>query len=214
VRNDRERLLDSVEVLPTLIGKRVLLRQPVSVDVEARLEIPRDPEENQMYGGDGAPKVFTRAEVKEGLAQIADQNLAAGRRFVIAARTWPDGRTIADPDGRFIGHIRLTYISRNDDNARLALGIFDRRFWSHGYGTEAVRLILRYGFEQLGLHRVDLFVLEINYRAIRCYEKCGFVREAVLRETIQIDGVWRNDLLMSILELEYRSQPWAGDPRG
>jgi [ribosomal protein S5]-alanine N-acetyltransferase len=198
--------VDSIDSLPVLAGQRVLLRQPIPADVGARLEIPRDPEENRMYGGDGTPKGFTRAEVEEGLAQIAEQNLANGRRFVIAARVWPDDRPIADPDGRFIGHTRLTFISLKDRHARLVIGIFDRRFWSHGYGTEAIRLILRYGFDNLGLHRVDLFVLEINHRAIRCYEKCGFVREAVLRETIQIDSVWSNDLLMSILEDEYRAQ--------
>jgi RimJ/RimL family protein N-acetyltransferase len=199
---------DSVP-FPILVGSRVLLRQPVPVDVDVRLEIPRDPEENRMYGGDGAPKVFTREEVEESLAQIAQQDPIAGRRFVIAARTWPDGRPLAEPDGRFVGHIRLTFVAQKDGHARLAIGIFDRRFWSHGYGTEAIRLILRYGFEALGLHRVDLFVLEINHRAIRSYEKCGFRREAVLRETIKIDGVWRNDLLMSILEDEYRAQPWV-----
>jgi RimJ/RimL family protein N-acetyltransferase len=195
--------------LPALIGTRVVLRQPVPADVDARLEIPRDSEENQMYGGDGAPKVFTREEVEEGLARIADQDSAAGRRFVISARIWPDGRPIANPDGRFVGHIRLTFLSVKDGHARLALGIFDRRFWSHGYGTEATRLILRYGFETLGLHRVDLIVLEINRRAIRCYEKCGFRLEAVLRETIRIDGMWSNDWLMSMLADEYRAQPWV-----
>src|SRR5258708_31137475 len=105
--------------LPILVGRRVLLRQPVLTDIGARLEIPRDPEENRMYGGDGAPKVFSRSEVEEGLAQIADQNPANGRRFVVAARVWPDDRLVVEPDGRFIGHTRLTFISLKDRHARL-----------------------------------------------------------------------------------------------
>lgn len=155
-------------------------------------------------------KPFTREEIEEGLAHYRNQDPEAGRRFVIAARVWPDGRPIPAPEGRYIGTIRFTFFSRQHGHARLVIGIFDRRFWSHGYGTEAIRLILRYGFESVGLHRVDLVVLEYNLRAIRSYEKCGFVREGVLRETIQVDGVWRNDLVMAILEDEYRAQPWAG----
>ena len=48
-------------------------------------------------------------------------------------------------------------------------------------------------------------VLEYNHRAIACYKKCGFVQECVLRETAFVDGVWHDDILMSILEDEYRA---------
>lgn len=197
--------------LPTLRGRRVLLRQPVPADVAARVAIPRDPEENRLYGGDGAPKVFTPAEVEAHLATFADQDLAVTRRFIIAALVWPDGRAAEEPEGRCIGGARLDHISWNDRKARFAIGIFDRRFWSCGYGTEATRLLLRYGFEDLRLHRIDLRVLAFNTRAIRCYEKCGFRQEGVERESALVGGAWHDDIMMSILEGEYRAQPWAGD---
>jgi RimJ/RimL family protein N-acetyltransferase len=197
--------------LPVLRGERVLLRQPIpEADVSARLEVPADPELSRMYGGSGEPKPVTAEDVRASLAAIADQDPATVRHFVIAARVWPDGRPIERPDGRFIGHIRLHELSWRDRRARMAIGIYDRRFWSRGYGGEALRLLLRYAFEELALHRVDLLVLDYNRRAIRSYEKCGFVREGILRQSALVDGVWHSDVLMSILEQEYRAQPWAG----
>ena len=192
-----------------LEGERVVLRLPVPGDVAARVEIPRDPEESRMYGGLGEPKVFTVDEVEAGFAEMLHQDLTKIRRFLIAAKVWPDGRPVEEPSGRYIGGIRLHGISPTDRHARLALGIFDRRFWSHGYGTEAIRLILRYGFEDMGLHRIDLVVLEYNARAIRAYEKCGFRREGVLRDNAFVDGVWYDDIIMAVLESEYRAQPWV-----
>ena len=64
--------------------------------------------------------------------------------------------------------------------------------------------MLRYAFEELGMHRVDLRVLAFNERAIACYEKCGFVREGVEREGSRIGGERQSDVLMSVLEQEYR----------
>ncbi len=195
--------------LPVLWGKRVVLRLPTPADAAARVAVPRDPEEHLMYGGTGEPKVFTHAEVEARLAEFADQDPAITRRFIIAALIWPDGRAVNEPEGRYIGAARLDHISWDDRKARFAIGIFDRRFWSCGYGTESTRLVLRYGFEDLGLHRIDLRVLAYNTRATRCYQKCGFVREGVERESALVGGTWQDDVMMSILEGEYRAQPWA-----
>lgn len=192
--------------LPTLRGDRVRLRLPAPGDVEARLDVPADPELHRMYGGSGAPAPVTRESVEKMLAGIAQQDLAQTRWLVIAALRWPDGRTIDVPSGRYIGHIRLNILSWDDRKARLAMGIYDRRFWSRGYGSEALRLMLRHGFDDLALHRIDLRVIEYNHRAIRSYEKCGFVREGIERESALVDGTWYDDVMMSILESEYRGR--------
>src|SRR6266511_4155656 len=111
--------------LPALRGRRVMLRQPMPADVAVRVAIPRDPEENRMYGGLGTPKTFTTSEVEAQLADFARQDLATTRRFLITALVWPDGRTVDEPAGRSIGHVRLHGISWADRKARLAIGIFD-----------------------------------------------------------------------------------------
>ena len=54
--------------------------------------------------------------------------------------------------------------------------IGNKDFWDRGYGTEAVRLLLRFGFLTLNLNNIRLTVHSFNERAIRCYEKCGFKR--------------------------------------
>jgi len=196
--------------LPPLHGTRVLLRQPVSADVAARLEVPPDPEAHLMYGGSGSPKRISRVEIASIFEQYGLQDLQRARRLVIAARMWPDGREADLPDGRCIGEIRLHSLMESDRKARLAIGIFDRRFWSLGYGTEAIRLLLQHAFETLSLHRIDLRVLAYNTRAIRAYEKCGFVREGVERESAFVNGVWHDDLMMAVLEDEYRSEQLRG----
>lgn len=85
------------------------------------------------------------------------------------------------------------------------IGIFDPALHSKGMGTEATLLLLAYGFDQMKLHRIELKVLEYNHRAMRCYEKCGFRKEGVLRESALIEGKFYSDIIMGILEQEYRA---------
>ncbi|MBD2848625.1 GNAT family N-acetyltransferase [Paenibacillus sp. IB182496] len=105
-------------------------------------------------------------------------------------------------EGRCIGQARLT-VNEADKKATYAVGIFDSSLLGKGIGTDVTRAMLKYAFETLKLHRVDLKVLEYNQRAISCYEKCGFIKEGVEREGALIEGQWRSDWSMSILEQEY-----------
>jgi RimJ/RimL family protein N-acetyltransferase len=73
-----------------------------------------------------------------------------------------------------------------------------------GLGTEATRLIVGYGFDQLGLHRIELEVYAFNPRARRAYEKVGFVAEGVLRDALWWDGEWVDAVVMSMLETDPR----------
>ena len=159
-----------------------------------------------MYGSPGSLTTWIAPRVESHFADLYQcQDLATTRRFVIAALVWPDDAPVDEADGRYVGSIRLHRINWEDRNAALAIGIFDRRFWSNGYGSEAIRLLLGYAFETLSLHRVSLRVLEYNLRAIRAYEKCGFVREGVERESALVDGRWYSDVMMAILDSEYRA---------
>ena len=109
-------------------------------------------------------------------------------------------------DGSLIGYIFLVGIMRSHRVAReLGIVIGDEDDWGHGYGSEASRLILDYGFSKLGLHRVELLVLECNNRARRVYEKLGFVVEGLQREARLIDGKWHNVIQMGLLEGEIKS---------
>ncbi len=149
---------------------RLWLRQPVEADIPSRVEIPRDPEENRMYGGEGSPKTFAPDEVRAKLSALTAQNSAVSRPWMLAAKAWPDGTAVPQPQGRYIGPITLFGIDPDHRNARLRTGIYDRRFWSSGYRREAVRRILQHTFDDLNLHRVALRVAAYNVRAIRSYQ--------------------------------------------
>ncbi len=84
-------------------------------------------------------------------------------------------------DGKSIGVVRLEGVEGAHGRAELAVSIGEKEYWSRGYGTEAIRLALGHGFATMGLRRVHLITDVDNERGIRCYEKCGFRREGVLR---------------------------------
>jgi RimJ/RimL family protein N-acetyltransferase len=85
------------------------------------------------------------------------------------------------------------------------VGIFigDKSVWDQGYGTDVMRLLLKHGFETLNLNRIYLKVYATNLRAIRCYEKVGYVPEGRLREASYKHGQYVDFILMSVLRSEY-----------
>ena len=111
--------------------------------------------------------------------------------------------SIESLDGRLVGNVELR-IAPRARRAELGIAIQDKGQWSRGYGSDAVRLVLRYAFAELGLNRVELTTDEQNARAIRCYEKCGFVREGLLRQHRLIDGQFGNTLVMAVLKQDWR----------
>jgi RimJ/RimL family protein N-acetyltransferase len=85
-------------------------------------------------------------------------------------------------------------------DAFVGIGIGESDHWGKGFGSDAMRVLLRYGFLELGLHRVSLNVFSYNERAIRSYQKVGFVVEgisknAILREGKRWDMIWMGILL-------------------
>lgn len=104
-----------------------------------------------------------------------------------------------------IGTTFLHSFEKRGKRARYAVGIFEPHNWNKGLGTEITRLVLDYAFNRLCLHRVDLRVLEYNKRAINCYKKCGFKHEGIERHSAFIDGKWYDDIIMGILDFEYKS---------
>jgi RimJ/RimL family protein N-acetyltransferase len=87
-----------------------------------------------------------------------------------------------------------------------------KQYWNQGYGTDAVRTLVDYGFRALRLHKVFLRVLVLNTRAIRCYEKCGFQCEGVHREELYLDGAWHDLMYMGIVAPTHEHA--AAAPRG
>lgn len=108
-----------------------------------------------------------------------------------------------------LGVISLTNISEANGSAELSVIIGDEKDRDKGFGTEAIRVILRYAFEDLGLQRVDLSVFEFNELAIRAYEKLGFQREGRVHQAVRRDGKFHDAILMRILASEWREEDGA-----
>jgi RimJ/RimL family protein N-acetyltransferase len=88
------------------------------------------------------------------------------------------------------------------------VGIFigDKDYWNQGYGSDAMQLLLKYGFNSLNLNRIYLHVFDTNPRAIRAYEKVGFVLEGRLRQDIFLNGSYVDVLMMSVLRSEWTTE--------
>jgi len=111
-------------------------------------------------------------------------------------------------DDRFIGTTWFKEINRLDGNAELAI-YMDRDHIGSGWGTDAQRTLLAFGFGTLGLERVWLTVNADNARAIRSYEKVGFVREGLMRRSFRVNGKLTDTLLMAILRDDWEAREGA-----
>lgn len=91
---------------------------------------------------------------------------------------------------RLIGSCGLELGPAAHRSAKLGIAIQGAEHHGKGFGSEAMRLLLGYGFRTLNLHRIELEVYENNVRGIRCYESLGFVREGARREARWWEGRW------------------------
>ncbi len=95
---------------------------------------------------------------------------------------------------------RIDYISRA---AIFYIAIYDPRYWSKGYGTEATKLMLEYSFDILNLNRIQLHVAVENIKGVKAYERTGFKIEGTLREAMYHHNKYIDFHVMGILRNEY-----------
>lgn len=118
------------------------------------------------------------------------------RVFLFRIRTLEDDKLIGFTD---------VEVSWSHQTAWLAIAI-DPAYWNSGYGTDAMRVILRYGFLELNLHRINLNVFDFNARARRVYEKVGFVQEGIQREALNRGGRRWDIVYYGILRSEWEAK--------
>jgi RimJ/RimL family protein N-acetyltransferase len=104
-----------------------------------------------------------------------------------------------------VGNVGLWGARPKDRCATLGIGL-GREYIGRGYGTDAVRVIVGYGFREMGLHRIELSVAPFNPAGLRAYAKAGFVEEGRRREAVLHDGHWYDELQMSILDHEWAAR--------
>lgn len=136
----------------------------------------------------------TAADLKEWLDQANKSN----NGYLLGIR--PVG------DDELLGFVELDGILWNQQTAFLGIAIGARAHWDQGYGTEAMELALRFAFDELNLHRVSLTVFSYNLRAIALYEKLGFQREGIQRETLHRDGQRYDLVWYGLLRREWEAR--------
>lgn len=169
-------------------GEKVTLRPMKQEDVARQHEFDQDVE---IFGLDcSVPRASTLEGIRAQYENFtkSDDNIAA---FAIEA------------DGKYIGSISLMNLKNRNGNFELGVGIGDRDYWGRGYGRDAVKVMLRYGFHYLGARRIELTTHAKNERAIRCYLACGFVEEGRPRKVLWIEGEYVDLVNMGILYEEW-----------
>jgi RimJ/RimL family protein N-acetyltransferase len=175
-------------------GHRVTLREIQERDYPLILEWQNDPDVWWLMD-------YERHFTLEDIVEDAARSEREGHPFVIEA------------EARAIGRIGLNRCRERDRICSLYLFIGDHGAWGKGYGPDAVMALVGWGFATFGLHQIELWSLAPNERAIRVYERCGFVREATLRERSFKDGEWVDRIVMSVQPGEYAAAREAHDAR-
>jgi RimJ/RimL family protein N-acetyltransferase len=106
--------------------------------------------------------------------------------------------------GIHIGSLALREVSKNNRSADLGIIIGDKSHWSKGYGSDAMAIVINFGFKKLKLHRIYLDVFSYNERAIKMYTKLGFKHEGNFRESYFWNGKFWDTYHMSILKREWK----------
>ncbi|MBW8011780.1 MAG: GNAT family N-acetyltransferase [Chloroflexi bacterium] len=175
-----------------IYGKRIRFRAP------EREDLP-------MY-----TKWINDSEVRAGLNMFLPMSLASEEKWFEQMLEKPAEEhpmSIDVQEGKswkLIGNCGLMFFNQRARTAEVGIMIGEKDYWDQGYGTEAMQLILRHGFNTLNLNSITLRVYETNPRAIRSYEKTGFVLDGRIRQSHFAEGKYVDTLFMSVLRDEWK----------
>ncbi len=175
-----------------IYAKRIRLRAAERDDIPQFVAWLNDPEVLQFLMRN---MPLSKAEEENWFDRML-QGPAAERVLVIEAST--------DPGWKAIGNTSFMDIDWVNRSAEVGIFIGEKDYWNRGYGREVMKLMLRYGFNTLNLHRIWLRVYEHNTRGIRAYEHAGFVHEGRLRQDSFRGGRYYDTLIMSVLKTEWQ----------
>ncbi len=172
-------------------GKLVNLRAREMTDLERNYRWMND-REVTAYLSMRYPLSLAAEEVW--MREAASQPIMYGKNVFFAIDT---------KDDVHIGNIGFNEMSAEHRKARLGMVIGEKAYWSKGYGADAMLTFLRFAFDEMNFHRIDLAVDAENPRAIACYRKCGFVEEVRMRQVRFLHGAYGDGLVMAILRHEF-----------
>ena len=185
--------------MPVLKGRRIWLREYRSEDFAAIRAWVNDEATTRWMSTRFWPPQ-TEVDTQEFLSRMLQSSHNA-YNFVIA-----DAQ-----DESYIGQLDLFRVDWRLRQGEIGMVIGKSEMRGCGYGREALELMERFVFDQLGLERLELEVHMENQSALRCYQKAGFTLEGVKRHAYWADGRFGDVGVMSILRDEYLSRRTTPD---
>lgn len=174
------------------VGKLVRLRELRKSDTELALQYINDPEVRGLLSFD-VPFPFTLGDEEKWIERQTAHGPDSTYNFAI--------ETLAEK--KYIGGCGLNRVDWKNRIAEVGIMIGDKSFWNRGYGTEALRLLLKFTFDEMNLRKATLNVAAYNLRAQKSYKKCGFVEEGRLRQEIFRGGKYYDKVIMGLLREEF-----------
>lgn len=182
----------------TLIGRRVLLRPLVTNDFDQWREVRRR-----------CADWLTKWEPAQifGTPDVVEDRQAFAARCGVRAREVQMGSGYGFGvfvDGYLAGEVNINSVHRGPFQSAYLGYWIDERHAGHGYTPEAVVLVLRFAFEQMMLHRVQISIIPRNHASRRVVEKLGLRNEGTALRYLEINGVWEDHVRYAMT-----SEDWA-----
>ena len=143
-------------------------------------------------------------------------SMLGGRKYFVSSayeKKWVEDTIFSGKDVKLavclkendlhIGNVYLTDIDYVNRSAISHVLIGNKAYWGNGYASEATNLLLKYAFDELGLHRISAQVLESNTGSLRMHKKCGYIEEGVLRDSVWKNGRFQNQVILSITDSDF-----------
>lgn len=184
-------ILNLREVFTLYHGKKVILRELRPQDLPYIMEYVNNYDTYSPFT-DAAPRPKTEEYQLNWLENSTREDLIT---FAIADMATEE----------FLGTCQLRSINRACHRSLFSI-ILKPSAQGRGYGSDALRTLLRFAFQELNLHKVTLMVYASNEGGRRLYEKVGFTYEGTLRQEVYRRGIYEDQLVYSILEREFGGQ--------
>ncbi len=179
-------------MVPKLTGERIVLCPLCETDLRDIHRLNSSPKVAQ-FNTLGIPQAL--ADTRRVMSQVLDEKTDG----IISKYGWTVrlGGSL-----EFMGEVGMSLAPARFKKAEIFYNLLPQ-FWAFGYGTEAVKLMLKFGFETLKLHRMEAGVAVANTPSIHLLEKIGMKREGRAIKILPIDGAWQDNYSYAILEEDY-----------
>ncbi|MBZ9637412.1 GNAT family N-acetyltransferase [Clostridium sp. FP1] len=179
------------DIFPELESERVIYREVTLEDVEDIFKIYSDP---QVAKYDWYKPMATK---EDALSKINQYKEEFQNKEEI---TWGIARK---NDDKIIGY--CCFFAFDNDSRRSEIGYgFNRDEWNKGYATEAIKILVKFGFEVMNLNRVEATVTLGNDASVKALKKANFLQEGIVRERSIMKGKFEDDVILAIIKKDYK----------